>query len=184
MIQFSFIVTIHRGHTLNRNRSWSVIILSDRGVATVRFFFAISILFHFILQFIPCKSISISLINSNYSSFIMNNDTTVVKLEKRNKNSQMHPHVENPTPITFAACGAGNPPDPILVEDLNEPVRDIFKAIDKESRMLDWLHTNRHTRAIVTYNQQRTVRTTTYTNVRIVSVEQLSVTAGFEIVID
>ena len=164
---------------IDRGPENSIIILSDRGVA-------ISILFHFILQFIPCKSISISLINSNYSSFIMNNDTntTAVKLEKRNKNFHMHPHVENPTPITFAARGAGNPPDPILVEALEEPVRDIFKAIDKESRMLDWLHTNRHTRAIVTYNQQRTIRTTTYTNVRIVSHERLSVTAGFAIVID
>ena len=98
----------------------------------------------------------------------------------------MHPHVEDPTPLTFAArgFGAGNPPDPIIVEDYNEPVRDIFKAIDEESRMLDWLHSNRHMRAIVTYNQQRTIRTTTYTNVRIVSHERLSVTAGFEIVID
>ena len=116
--------------------------------------------------------------------------TTVVKLENQrgNTNFQMHPHVEDQDrkPITFAArgFGTGNEPDPIVVEDYNEPVRDIFKGIDEETRMLDWLHSNRHMRAIVTYNQQRTVRTTTYTNVRIVSHERLSVTAGFEIVID
>ena len=181
---------LYRGRTLNRYRSWSIIIiLSDRGVA-ISILLAISILFHFILQFIPCKSISISLINSNSSSFIMDIDTTttVVKLENQRGNRNFHiiPHVEDPRPLTFAArgFGAGNSPDPIIVEEFNEPVRDVFKAIDEESCMLDWLHSNRHMRAIVTYNQQRTVRTTTYTNVRIVSHERLSVTAGFEIVID
>ena len=145
------------------------------------------LLYNFFLQ-----KISISLINSKLFIidfifyFIMNTDTTFVKLENDTGNGNIHfyPYVENPTPITYAARGAGTVPDPILVEPLEEPVRDIFKAIDEESRMLDWLHSNRHMRAIVTYNQQRTVRTTTYTNVRIVSHERLSVTAGFEIVID
>ena len=110
--------------------------------------------------------------------------TTVVKLENHtgNGNLHMYPHVENPTPITFAARGAGTVPDPILVEALEEPVRDIFKAIDY--RMKDWLKTNRHTQSTVTWNQARTVKTTTYTNVKIVSIERVSVTAGFEIIID
>ena len=112
--------------------------------------------------------------------------TTVVKLENQpgNSNFHMYPDYKDPTPAIFPPHGTGNAPDPILVEALEDPVRDIFKAIDNKSRMLDWLHTNRHTRSTVTYNQQQTVRTTTYTNVRIVSVERLSVTAGFEIVID
>ena len=112
--------------------------------------------------------------------------TTVVKLENQSGNSNFHmyPHVEDPTPATFTARGAGDAPDPILVEALEDPVRDIFKAIDKDSRMLDWLHTNRHTRSTVTWNQSRTVKTTTYKNVKIVSIERVSVTAGFEIIID
>ena len=113
--------------------------------------------------------------------------TTVVKLENQPGNSNFHimyPDYKDPTPAIFPPRGTGNAPDPILVEALEDPVRDIFKAIDKDSRMLDWLHTNRHTRSTVTYNQQRTVRTTTYTNVKIVSVERVSVTAGFEIIID
>ena len=107
-----------------------------------------------------------------------------VKLENDTGNGNIHfyPYVENPTPITYAACGAGTVPDPILVEPLEEPVRDVFKAIDY--RMKDWLKTNRHTQSTVTWNQPRTVKTTTYTNVKIVSIERVSVTAGFEIIID
>ena len=114
----------------------------------------------------------------------MNTDTTFVKLENDtgNGNLHMYPYVANPTPITFAARGAGTVPDPILVEALEEPVRDVFKAIDY--RMKDWLKTNRHTQSTVTWNQPRTVKTTTYTNVKIVSIERVSVTAGFEIIID
>ena len=112
----------------------------------------------------------------------MNTDTTSVKLENGNGNLHYYPYVENPIPLTYAARGAGSEPDPILVEPLEEPVRDVFKAIDY--CMKDWLKTNRHTQSTVTWNQARTVKTTTYTNVKIVSIERVSVTAGFEIIID
>ena len=112
----------------------------------------------------------------------MNTDTTSVKLENGNGNLHYYPLVKNPTPLTYAARGAGTEPDPILVEPLEEPVRDIHKAIDH--RMKDWLRTNRHTQSIVTWNHARTVKTTTYTNVKIVTIDRISVTAGFEIIID
>ena len=110
--------------------------------------------------------------------------TTVVKLENQpgNSNFHMYPDYKDPTPAIFPPRGTGKAPDPILVEALEEPVRDVFKAIDY--RMKDWLKTNRHTQSTVTWNQQRTVRTTTYTNVKIVSIVRVSVTARFEIVID
>ena len=114
----------------------------------------------------------------------MNTDTTSVKLGNGNSNGNLHyyPYVKNPTPLTYAARGAGTEPDPILVEPLEDPVRDVFKANDH--RMKDWLKTNRHTQSTVTWKQPQTVKTTTYTNVKIVTIDRISVTAGFEIIID
>ena len=110
----------------------------------------------------------------------MDTDTASVKIE--NGNIFCYPLVEHPTQPVYVACGVGIEPDPILVEPLEEPVCDIHKAIDR--RMKTWLKTNPHTQSVVTWNQARTVKTTTYTNVKIVITDTVSITAGFEIIIN
>ena len=112
----------------------------------------------------------------------MDTNTASVKIE--NGNVFCYPLVEHPIQPIFVACGAGTELNPIVVEPLESegPVRDIHKGIDR--RMKEWLRTNPHVEFYRTWNQARTVKTTTYTNVNIVTTDTVSVTAGFEIVID
>ena len=57
-----------------------------------------------------------------------------------------------------------------------EPVRDFYKDISDESRQFrEWLDTNPHIQSDVTWNQARTVKTTTYKNVNIVTTDTVSV---------
>ena len=111
-------------------------------------------------------------------------ETNTVSVKSENGNIVCHPIIENPTQRIFVTTGAGTELNPIVVEPLEpvEPVRDFHKGIDPCFK--DWLITNPHTRSDVTFNQARTVKTTTYTNVHILTINTFSVTAGFEIVID
>ena len=60
-----------------------------------------------------------------------------------------------------------------LIPNVVEPVRDFFKDIDP--RFKEWLDTNPHIQSDVTWNQDRTVKTTTYTNVNIMTTDTVSV---------
>ena len=87
-----------------------------------------------------------------------------------------YPFVRKPT-IRKSARGGTN-----LIPNVVEPVCDFFKDIDPQFKA--WLYTNPHIQSDVTWNQARTVKTTTYTNVKIMTIDRISVTAGFEIIID
>ena len=93
-----------------------------------------------------------------------------------NGNIVCYPFIRKPT-IGNSARGGAN-----LIPNVVEPVRDFFKDIDPQFKA--WLDTNPHIQSDVTWNQARTVKTTTYTNVKIVTIDRISVTAGFEIIID
>ena len=102
-----------------------------------------------------------------------------------NGNVYMYPfHVLQPMPA-FAPSGTGTEQDPMIVEPLvpeAAPVRDIHKGINR--RMKEWLRANPNVEFYRTWNQAGTVKTTTYTNVNIVTTDTVSVTAGSEIIID
>ena len=112
----------------------------------------------------------------------METDTASVKIE--NGNIYCYPLYEHPTQPMFVARGAGTELNPIVVEPLEpvEPVRDFHKGIDR--RFKELLITNPHVESYRTWNQARTVKTTTYTNVNIVTTDTVSVTAGFENILD
>ena len=112
----------------------------------------------------------------------METDTASVKIEYGN--IVCHPVFEHPTQRIFVARGAGTELNPIVVEPFEpvEPVCDFHKGIGRCFK--DWLITNPNAQSYCTWNQARTVKTTTYTNVNIVTTNTVSVTAGFEIVID
>ena len=112
----------------------------------------------------------------------MDTDTASVKIE--NGNIYYYPFYAHQTQPMFVACGAGTELNPIVVEPLEpeEPVRDIYKGINR--RMKEWLRTNPNVEFYCTWNQACTVKTTTYTNVNIVTTDTVSVTAGFENVTD
>ena len=96
-----------------------------------------------------------------------------------NGNIVCYPFVRKPT-IRKSARGGAN-----LIPNVVEPVRDFYKDISDEPRQFRvWLDSNPHIQSDVTWNQSRTVKTTTYTNVNIVTTDTVSVTAGFEIIID
>ena len=73
----------------------------------------------------------------------METDTASVKIE--NGNIVCHPIFKHPTQPIFVARGAGTELNPIVVEPLEEPVRDIHKGIDR--RMKKWLITNPNVRS-------------------------------------
>ena len=102
-----------------------------------------------------------------------------------NGNVYMYPfHVLQPMPA-FTPSGTGTAQDPMIVKHLGPelaPVRDFYKGINR--RMKEWLRTNPNVEFHRTWNQARTVKTTTYTNVNIVTTDTVSVTAELEIVID
>ena len=108
----------------------------------------------------------------------METNTASVKIENENI------VCKHQTQPIFVARGAGTELNPIVVEPLEpaEPVRDFHKGIDPCFK--EWLITNPHVRSYVTWSQACTVKTTTYMNVNIVTTNTVSVTAGFEIVID
>ena len=113
----------------------------------------------------------------------MDNDTSTSQIA--NGNVHMYPFYEQlPRPM-FVPSGAGTERDPMIVETLEPepaPVRDIHKGIDR--RMKAWLRTNPNVEFYLTWNRAGTVKTTTYTNVNIVTTDIVSVTARFENVID
>ena len=102
----------------------------------------------------------------------------------RNGNIHYYPLYAHGTKPKFVACGAGTELNPILVKPLEPevPVRNVYKRINR--RMKEWLQTNPTVECYRTWNQARTIKTTTYTNVNIVTTDTVSVTAGFETVID
>ena len=112
----------------------------------------------------------------------MDTDTASVKIE--NGNIYYYPLYEHPTQPAFVARGAGTELNPIVVESLEpeESVRDIHKGINRCTK--EWLRTNPNVEFYRTWNQACTVKPTTYTNVNIVTTNTVSVTAGFENVID
>ena len=103
----------------------------------------------------------------------------------RNGNIHYCPLFAHGTKRKYDARGAGTELNPILVEPLEPevPVRHVYKAINR--RIKQWLRTNPNVECHKTWNQDRTIKTTTYTNVNIVTTDTVSVTtAGFETVID
>ena len=113
----------------------------------------------------------------------MDNNTSSTQLE--NGNIYYYPIFEQlPRPM-FVPRGTGTELDLMIVEPLvpeAPPVRDIHKGINR--RMKEWLRANPNIEFYRTWNQAGTVKTTTYTNVNIVTTDTVSVTAGLEIVID
>ena len=112
----------------------------------------------------------------------MDNDTSSTPLA--NGNVYMYPFYEQMPRPTFVPRGAGTELDPMIVKPLvpEQPVRDIHKGINR--RMKEWLRANPNVEFYCTWNQASTVKTTTYTNVNIMTTHTVSVTAGLEIVID
>ena len=103
----------------------------------------------------------------------------------RNGNINYYPLYAHGTKRKYDARGAGTELNPILVEPLEPevPVRHVYKAINRCFKQ--WLHTNPNVERIETWSQDRTVRTTTYKNVIIVTTDTVSVTTtGFETIID
>ena len=87
----------------------------------------------------------------------------------------------------YAARGLGSERNPILVEPLEQkpevPVRHVYKAINR--RLKEWLRTNPNVERIETWSKDRTVRTTTYKNVNIVTTDTFAVsTTGFDTIIE
>ena len=102
-----------------------------------------------------------------------------------NGNVHMYPYYEQLPRPPFVPRGAGTELDPMIVKPLvpeASPVRDIHKGINHP--MKEWLRANPNVEFYRTWNQAGTVKTTTYTNVIIVTTDTVSVTAGFKIVID
>ena len=105
----------------------------------------------------------------------------------RNGNINYFPFYAQGTKRKYAARGSGSELNPILVEPLElQPgvlVRHIYKAINRCSK--EWLRTNPNVERIETWSQDRTVRTTTYKNVNIVTTDTFAVsTTGFETIIE
>ena len=113
----------------------------------------------------------------------MDNDTSSSQIA--NGNVHMYPFYEQlPRPM-FVPRGAGTELDPMIVKPLvpeASPVRDIHKGINHP--MKEWLRANPNVEFYRTWNRAGTVKTTTYTNVNIVTTNTVSVTARLEIVID
>ena len=103
----------------------------------------------------------------------------------RNGNINYYPLYAHGTKCKYAARGSGTELNLILFEPL-EPevsVRHVYKAINR--RFKQWLHTNPNVERIETWSQDRTVRTTTYKNVNIVTTDTFAVsTTGFETIIE
>ena len=104
----------------------------------------------------------------------MDNDTSTSQIA--NGNVHMYPFYEQlPWPM-FVPRGAGTELDPMVVKHLGPElalVRDIYKGIDR--RMKSWLRTNANIEYYHTWNRAGTVRTTTYTNVDIVTTDRINV---------
>ena len=103
----------------------------------------------------------------------------------RNGNINYYPLYAHGTKRKYAARGAGTELNPILVKPLEPevPVRHVYKAINR--RFKQWLRTNPNVERIETWSQDRTVRTTTYKNVNIVTTDTFAVsTTGFETIIE
>ena len=104
----------------------------------------------------------------------MDNDTSSSQIA--NGNVHMYPFYEQlPRPM-FVPRGTGTELDPIIVEPLEPeapPVRDIHKGIDR--RMKAWLRANPNVEFYRTWNKAGTVKTTTYTNVNIVTTDRIDV---------
>ena len=93
-----------------------------------------------------------------------------------NGNVHMYPYYEQLPRPPFVSRGAGTELDPMVVEHLGPelaPVRDIYKGIDR--CMKSWLRTNANIEYYHTCNCAGTVRTTTYTNVDIVTTDRIDV---------
>ena len=88
----------------------------------------------------------------------------------KNGNIVCYPLIENPTKRK-SARGGGT--ELIPIPNVVEPGCNCHKEIDPCFK--EWLITNPHTRSDVTWNQARTVKTTTYTNVNIVTTDKFSV---------
>ena len=103
----------------------------------------------------------------------------------RNGNINYYPLYAHGTKRKYDARGSGSELNPILVEPLvpEVPVRHVYKAINR--RIKQWLRTNPNVERHEFWNQDRTIKTTTYTNVNIVTTDTVSVTAAdFETIID
>ena len=85
-----------------------------------------------------------------------------------NGNTAYYPFIPKPTQRKSARGGGTK-----LIPNVVEPVRDLFKDIDP--RLKEWLETNPHIRSDETWNHDRTVKTTTYTNVNIMTTDTVSV---------
>ena len=93
-----------------------------------------------------------------------------------NGNVHMYPFYEQQPMPAFVPCGTGTAQDPMVVKHLGPelaPVRDIYKGIDR--CMKHWLRTNTNMEYYYTWNRAGTVRTTTYTNVDIVTTDSIDV---------
>ena len=93
-----------------------------------------------------------------------------------NGNVHMYPYYEQLPRLPFVPCGAGTELDPIIIEHLGPElasVRDIYKGIDRCIK--HWLRTNANMEYYHTWNRAGTVRTTTYTNVDIVTTNRIDV---------
>ena len=84
-----------------------------------------------------------------------------------NRNIVCYPFIRKPT-IRKSARGGMN-----LIHNVVEPVSNFFMDIDPHFKA--WLDTNPHIQSDVTWNEARTVKTTTYTNVNIVITNTVSV---------
>ena len=112
-------------------------------------------------------------------------DTETASVKNENGNVYMYPLYKHPTQPAFVPRGAGTELDPMIVEPLvpeASPVRDIHKGINRP--MKAWLRANPNVEFYRTWSRAGTVKTTTYTNVNIVTTDRVSVTGGLEIVID